>query len=387
MPVASRIAAVDFARGLVLVAMTIDHLPGNLLEHVTPRNFALSDSAEAFVFLSGLSVGLIYYRRTMAAGLAPVARSCLKRAVRLYGVHLLMTAAALAIFALAYWLGGFNDALLAPHGRGVVFHEPLRGAIGVALLSHQLGYFNILPLYVVLMASTPAILALARWSPTAALAAALGAYGAVKWLGIDLPNWPEPGGWFFNPLAWQLVFTLGVLAGVRWGEAPPRPLRLVQALCLAVTAAGALIVTDGFGLLPGLRDNAYAVLDIGKQNLGAARLVNFLALAYLLATTPPLGALARTTPGKAVQSLGRRSLTVFAVSSLLCALGQAAASVLTGAVDDRIARGIEFGYTLASIGALIVLASWLECGISLRGGAPFAARWLLRRPPRSALAQ
>jgi len=387
MPVASRIAAVDFARGLVLVAMTIDHLPGNLLEHFTPRNFALSDSAEAFVFLSGLSIGLVYYRRTLAGGLAPVARSCFWRAGRLYGVHILMTAGALAIFAAAYWLGGFNDALIAPHGRAVVFHDPLRGAIGVGLLSHQLGYFNILPLYVLLMASAPLVLALARFSPAAALAAALGAYGAVKWLGFDLPNWPEPGGWFFNPLAWQLVFTLGVLAGVRWGDRPPRRSPVAQALCLALIAAGALIVTDGLGLAPGLRDHAYAALDVGKQNLGAARLVNFLALAYLLATTPALGALARTAAGEAAQSLGRRSLPVFAVSSLLCALGQAASGILTGTEDYYVARAIEFGYTLASIGALIVLASWLECRISLRGAAQSAVRWLLRRPPQSALAQ
>jgi hypothetical protein len=387
MPLASRIAGVDFARGLVLVAMTIDHLPGNLLEHFTPRNFALSDSAEAFVFLSGLSIGLVYYRRALAAGLAPVARSCLKRAGRLYGVHILMTAGALAIFAAAYWLGGFNDALIAPHGRAVVFHEPLSGAIGVALLSHQLGYFNILPLYVVLMPLAPLVLALARFSPTAALATALGAYGAVKWLGFDLPSWPEPGGWFFNPLAWQLVFTLGVLAGVRWGEKPPRRSPVVQALCLGLTAAGALIVTDGFGLLPDLRDHAYAVLDVGKQNLGVARLINFLAVAYLLATTPLLGALARTPAGEAVQSLGRRSLPVFAVGSLLCALGQAGGALLSGVVDNSVACAIEFGYTLASIGALIVLASWLECRISLRGVAQSAARWSLRRPPQSALAQ
>jgi len=387
MPVASRIAAVDFARGLVLVAMTIDHLPGNPLEHFTPRNFALSDSAEAFVFLSGLSIGLVYYRRTLEAGLAPVARSCLMRAGRLYGVHILMTATALAIFAVAYWLGGANDALIAPHGRAVVFHEPLRGAIGVALLSHQLGYFNILPLYVALMALAPAILAMARFSPTAALAAALGAYGAVKWFGIDLPNWPEPGGWFFNPLAWQLVFTLGVLAGIRWGETPLSRSPSLQALCLGLAVAGALIVTNGLGLLPSLRDSAYAVLDIGKQDLGAARLVNFLALAYLLATTPLLDALARTPSGEAVQRLGRRSLPVFAVGSLLCALGQAGQGLLAASVDDRMAQGLELGYTLASIGALFVLASWLECGISLRSGAQAAARWVLRRSPQSVLAR
>jgi hypothetical protein len=387
MPVASRLAAVDFARGLVLVAMTIDHLPGNPLEHFTPRNFALSDSAEAFVFLSGLSVGLVYYRRALAGGLAPVARSCFRRAGRLYGVHVLMTAAALAIFAAAYWLGGFNDALIAPHGRAIVFHQPLRGALGVALLSHQLGYFNILPLYVALMALAPLILAVARFSPTAALVAALGAYVAVKWLGIDLPNWPEPGGWFFNPLAWQLVFTLGVLAGVRWGETPPRRSTILQAFCLSLCVAGALIVSDGFGLLPGLRDNAYAILDIGKQDLGAARLVNFLALAYLLATSPLLGALARTPAGEAVQGLGRRSLPVFTAGSLLCALGQAGESLLAASVDDRMAQSLELGYTLASIGALFVLASWLECRFSLRGDAQAAARWFLRRSPLSALAQ
>jgi hypothetical protein len=154
-----------------------------------------------------------------------------------------------------------------------------------------------------------------------------------------------------------------------------------------LTTAGALIVSDGFGLLPGLRDSAYAVLDIGKQDLGSARLVNFLALAYLLATTPLLGALARTSAGEAVQSLGRRSLPVFAVGSLLCALGQAGEVLFAASVDDRMAQALQLGYTLAAIGALFILASWLECGISLRSGAHAAMRWLLRRSPQSALAR
>ena len=117
------------------------------------------------------------------------------------------------------------------------------------------------------------------------------------------------------------------------------------------------------------------MLDIGKQDLGAARLVNFLALAYLLATTPLLGALARTSAGEAVQSLGRRSLPVFAVGSLLCALGQAAAGILTGTEDYYVARAIEFGYTLASIGALIRSGE-------LVGMSNFASR---RRTSRRAL--
>jgi hypothetical protein len=383
----SRSQGVDFGRGLVLIAMMIDHVPGNVLEKVTPRNFALADSAEAFVFLSGVSIGLVYYRRLVANGLAPVAAACLKKAARLYGLHLLLTFCALAIFGGAYWLAGGADAVIAPHGRAVVFQEPLRGGLGVALLSHQLGYFNILPLYVVLMALTPAILALARFSPAATLAASLGAYALVRLTGFDLPNWPEPGGWFFNPLAWQLIFTLGVLAGARWRDRPPEAGPVLQALSLVVAAGATLVVTDGFWLAPGLRETAFAALDIGKQNLGLARLVDFLAIAYLLATTRFFGAVARSPAGEAVQRLGRHCLPVFAVSSLLSALGQAGAATLGAGLDETLARAAEFGYTLACIGALFALASWLEWKISLRGGALAAARMLLRRSPQSALAQ
>ena len=213
----NRIAGIDFARGAVLIAIMIDHVPGNLLEGLTPRNFALSDSAEAFVFLSGVSVGVAYYRKTLADGLGSVARSCFSRAGRIYGVHIASTLCAVAIFGLCYWLSGF-PTLIEAHGRTVIFHEPLQGAIGIALLTHQLGYFNILPLYVVLMVLSPLILALARAQSSLALAAAAGAYLAVRLLDLHLPNWPEPGGWFFNPFAWQLIFTLGVVAAIRWRE-------------------------------------------------------------------------------------------------------------------------------------------------------------------------
>jgi len=248
--------------------------------------------------------------------------------------------------------------VIEPHGRAVVLQEPLQGALGVVLLTHQLGYFNILPLYVVLIAISPLILALARIEPLLALLAAGGAYLAARFFDLHLPNWPEPGGWFLNPFAWQLIFTLGVVAAIRWREAPPRRSASVWALCFALTAAGALVVTDGFGLAPGLHDRVFAALDMGKQNLGLARLVNFLALAYLAATSPHLNALARTASGRALQTLGRHSLMVFAASSLLSALGQAGAAAWTG--DPDLAKWLEMGYTLACIGGLFALARHWE---------------------------
>ena len=249
---ANRIRDIDFWRGAVLIAILIDHIPGNPLENWTPRNFGLSDSAEAFVFLSGLSVGLIYLPRARKYGIEPVAGGCFRRALKLYGVHIALTLAALSVFGAAYWLSGLPD-LISAHGRSYVFGSPSNGLMGLALLSHQLGYFNILPLYIVLMLWAPVVLALALRGPWLALAVSVGLYAAARAFGLNLPNWPQSGGWFFNPIAWQLIFTLGLISAVLWRDGLPRPAPWLVALSAAAVVGAALIVTDWGGLAPGLR--------------------------------------------------------------------------------------------------------------------------------------
>ena len=175
----NRIRDIDFWRGAVLIVILVDHIPGNPLENLTPRNFGLSDSAEAFIFLSGLSIGLIYVPRADKYGLEPVAGGLLKRALKIYGVHIALTVTALLVFGAAYWLSGVPD-LIEAHGRSYVFGAPSSGLIGLALMSLQLGYFNILPLYVVLMLWAPVALAIARRDPLAALIVSAGLYAAAR---------------------------------------------------------------------------------------------------------------------------------------------------------------------------------------------------------------
>ncbi len=57
-----RIDEIDFWRGVALVVIFINHFQGNIISLITPRNYGFSDSAEAFVFISGLSVALAYRR-------------------------------------------------------------------------------------------------------------------------------------------------------------------------------------------------------------------------------------------------------------------------------------------------------------------------------------
>jgi hypothetical protein len=357
---AKRVGDIDFWRGAVLIAILADHIPGNVLESATPRNFGLSDSAEAFVFLSGLSVGLIYAPRVQSRGLLAVTRACLQRAAKLYGAHIALTAAALAIFACAYWMSGVPD-LVAAHGRSYIFEQPLAGLAGVVVLSHQLGYFNILPLYIVLMLWAPLGLMLVMRDVRLALTASVGLYVASRALGVHLPNWPEPGAWFFNPFAWQLIFTLGLVSAVVWRKGPPRATPGLIALSVVVLALSAFVVTGVAGAAPGLRDAAFSRLDVAKQDLGLARLAHFVALAYLIGVTPQLKRLADSAFGHAVQRLGRNSLPIFAAGCVISALGQA----MLGATHGRAPGGIEecvgFAYTVAGIALLFALARWIEC--------------------------
>ncbi len=378
---ATRIRDIDFWRGAVLIAILIDHIPGNPLENWTPRNFGLSDSAEAFVFLSGLSVGLIYMPRASKYGIELVAGGCLKRALKLYGVHIALTLAALMVFAAAYWMSGVSD-LIQAHGRSSVFGSPGNGLLGLALLSHQLGYFNILPLYVVLMLWAPVALALALRGPFLALIVSVGLYAAARTFGVNLPNWPEPGGWFFNPIAWQLVFTLGLVSAILWRNGLPRPAPWLVVLSAATVVGAALIVTNEGGLAPGLRDTATAHLDVAKQDLGLARLIHFLALAYLIAMATVFGRflapVVRGAFGNAVQSLGRNSLPVFAAGSFLSACGQAALAAASPHASAGIERFAGLAYTIVSIAALFAIAYWIECRkdrhIAARS-VPQPARW------------
>ena len=94
-----------------------------------------------------------------------------------------------------------------------VFYDPVLTHIGLAALTHHLGYFDILPLYVVLMAVAPVFAIIDRYAPNWLLPLSLALYFVTLVVPIPMPTWPMDGQWFFNPLAWQLIFVLGFVHG------------------------------------------------------------------------------------------------------------------------------------------------------------------------------
>src|SRR5258708_39570436 len=57
----------DLFRGLGLCMIFLDHIPDDVVAWLTLRNYAFSDAAEFFVFISGYLAGFIY-RPIIAAG-------------------------------------------------------------------------------------------------------------------------------------------------------------------------------------------------------------------------------------------------------------------------------------------------------------------------------
>jgi hypothetical protein len=315
--------AVDFWRGFALITIYINHIPGNYFERLTYSGYILSDAAELFVFLAGWSLALATEAKSVPDPPGRVIFRVASRTLEVYRVQIVITVLAIAmIAAAAVYLD--NPILLEWHNAGPFFSDPVQNSIGLVLLTYQLGYFNILPLYVVLLAVGPAFMLLARLSPWLALALSAGVYGLALTFEINLPNWPGEGEWFFNPLAWQFLLVLGFVASVR-----ARDSDAFRAWAKRLVPLGAMIVALGFASVwLNVRPDPYGVPEprllflLDKSFLSPARLMEFLALVLAFHGAYPhldrrLGKLVRP-----LAQLGRNSLEVFAVGSVLALLAQ-----------------------------------------------------------------
>ena len=201
-----------------------------------------------------------------------------------YVAQLVITEVALALLAGAALL---LDApfLLDWINASPDFRAPIEAHIGLVLLLHQLGYFNILPLYVVLMAGAPFIALTYRYAPKLLLPASLAIYVAVLATGFNLPTWPIEGYWFFNPMAWQLIFVIGfILAGRKGiGRWVRQYRRYIFLTALPIVALGVVAGLTRYSPEP--LDVPYLKLFFvfDKTFLSPARLLHMLALVAVIA--------------------------------------------------------------------------------------------------------
>jgi hypothetical protein len=352
---------VDFWRGFALITIFIDHIPGLFYASFTLGNVSISDAADLFVFLAGWSLRLMSEGRGERRPIRDVMLRLFGRALELYAAQVLITMLAIAILALSATELD-NPLLLQWHNAAAVFTDPVATHIGLAVLTHQLGYFDILPLYVVLMLMAPFFALIDRIAPKLLLPLSLGLYVCVLAFRLTLPTWPVAGTWFFNPLAWQAIFVLGfTLADSRrgLGAFARRHIGWLRVIGVPIVIAGALVHIFDLWPDPTNVPNPKLFFIADKTFMTPMRLVQFLALVAVfsfawpyirrgretLYLSRPVGALIAL-----LAMLGRNSLYVFCVGSLLSLSAQVVRLYYRGSATSD-AAVVLFGIIIMAVTA------------------------------------
>lgn len=352
-----RDARIDAVRGLALLVIFINHMPGNIVASAMPHNFGFSDAADIFVLLAGVSAVLAYGALIERRGLGMGAVRIGARLWTLYIAHIAVFLIVCGVVARAV-TGTHNPLYIEAINIQPFFQDTPAAVVDALTLTYQPYYLDILPLYIVLLALFPLVYALVRISPALALVVSAAIWQGAVHLDLNFPN-SGAAGWFFNPFAWQFLFTLGVVIGrcALLRIAAPRSL-LLDILAIGFLACALMVKLSsgnpfGIALLNDWIEN----LQIGsdKTNLAAVRVLHLSALAWLfIRFVPPGSAMVSGVIGRNLAVMGRHSLEVFCAGVVLSIAGQIILA------ETYFALGVQLLVCLTGISMLLGLGMFLS---------------------------
>lgn len=329
----------DVFRGLGMFIIFVAHVPWNSWTSWIPARFGFSDAADMFVFCSGMAsaiaFGRVFEDHAWAMGAARIAH----RVWQVYWAHIGSFLAVMALMIAADQALGVDHYVREELNLASFFDEPRIHLMGLVTLTYIPNYFDILPMYLAILAMVPVVMAIARISRGLAALAVAGTWLAAQF-GLNFTADPMSGRpWFFDPFGWQLVFFTGFAFAKGWLPPPPRDARLVAVAVGAVLLAAPFSCQHDFACFAGY--GAFPVLGevhdalgpwIDKITLGPLRYLHFMATAYLAFVAVGVGgARLRGPVSDMLQTVGRQTLAVF--------LAGLVASQLMGILLDVVGRG------------------------------------------------
>jgi hypothetical protein len=369
----------DLFRGIALWLIFLDHIPTNIVNWVTIRNYGFSDATEIFIFISGYTAAFVYSKAMHERGMVVAGARILKRAWQIYVAHIFLFAIYMAEIAYVQQ-GSVNPVFAEEMGALDFMNRPDETIIQALLLKFKPVYMDVLPLYIVLLLLFPPILWLLQRSATAALGLSVLIYAGNWQFGWNFKSYPN-GEWYFNPVAWQLLFVFGAWCALGGAQRLSRVLRSPTVTWIAVAYlvfAFAITMTWHFPrtnvLIP--RWLGEWMYPIDKTNLDVLRFSHFLALAAITVRFVPYDWPAlKSKYFKPAIMCGQHSLEIFCLGVFLAFAGHF--------VMVEFYHGVVVQVLISAVGVLTMigtaaLISWYKT-VERGSGSP-------KRPPDADLA-
>lgn len=320
----------DVFRGLGMFIILIAHIPQNNLASWIPARFGYSDAADLFVFCSGMASAFAFATLFEKRGWLLGAARIVHRTWQVCWAHIGSFVVIVSIAATIDQLQGGDFYVTERLNLAGFFDAGANNLARLATLQLVPDYFDILPMYLVLLAMIPLVMGLRMLNRAAPFALVLGLWLAACLWGVNFSGRPGPDpAWYFNPLGWQLVFFTGFAFARGWIAAPPVSAWLIG-LCAALVIACAPIACgaeplchSGYAASPwlaGLNDFLQPYAD--KTNYGPLRFAHFLATAYLAcALAGPRGSRLHAPVFETLRRVGQQTLAVFLAGLALTQIG------------------------------------------------------------------
>jgi hypothetical protein len=351
----------DLFRGIALWLIFLDHIPSNIVNWITIRNYGFSDATEIFVFISGYTAAFVYGREMRQRGVVVASARILKRAWQVYVAHVFLFAIYMA--EISYVATSFENPLYGEEmGIFDFLRQPDVTLVQALLLKFKPANMDVLPLYIVLLAGFPPMLWVLLRAPAVGLGASLLLYVLTWNFGWNLPAYPN-GYWVFNPFAWQLLFVFGAWCGLGGAKRLAPLIRSPATLVVAVVYlvfAGAIALT---WYIPGAEHFVPKWLEdwmypIDKTNLDVLRFAHFVALAVLtVRLVPQQWAFLHSIWLRPAILCGQHSLEIFCLGVFLSFAGHFAMVEINEGVAMQVAVSLLGIVAMVATAALI---SWYK---------------------------
>jgi hypothetical protein len=358
LPPKGRDLRLDLFRGIANWAIYLDHIPDNVVNWVTTRNYGFSDAADLFVFISGYTASFVYAKMMLERGFIVGATRLTKRVWQLYVAHVILFV--IYIAAIGYVAQRYNDPdIINEFNVAGLVDNPIQTLTQGLLLKFKPLNLDVLPLYIVLMGLFPPVLWMMLRKPDLTMLASLALYFAARQFGWNLPAYPY-GTWYFNPFTWQLLFVFGAwfaLGGALESRSVIRSKVLLYfgiaylLFALVMTMAGRF--PDYGHMMPDWLFDAFNPND--KTNLAPYRVLHFVIIAFFVTRFVP-----KEWKGlewgvfQPLIKCGQQSLAVFCVGVFLSFVGHFQLMMSSGSLMAQIF------VSAAGIGIMTLVAYYIS---------------------------